>query len=227
MIHWVARVVRRLRKKRWLNISVIVLRIVIGFAFLPAGLKKVLGQPFTDPANTGAFHEFLHAFHGTGFFYSFVGGVQLLAAALMMTQRYATVGTLLLTPILVAILVFCWSTMVIPTASVVTLMVLGVAFLLAWDIHKWRFVFTQAEGLADPPVAECDSTIDMVLWTRCGILILVLYFGNTIAIGGVYRPMGAEWSNPSFIVLQVITILPLVTFVIDYQKYRRSVTRAE
>ena len=91
MTQWIARVVHRLRQKRWLHISVIVLRIVIGFAFLPAGLKKVLGEPFTDPTNTGPFHEFLHAFHGTGFFYSFVGAVQLLAAILMMTQRYATV----------------------------------------------------------------------------------------------------------------------------------------
>jgi uncharacterized membrane protein YphA (DoxX/SURF4 family) len=222
MMDWVSRIMRRLRQKRWIQVSVIVLRIVIGFAFLPAGLKKVLGQPFTDPANTGAFHEFLHAFHGTGFFYSFVGAVQLLAAILLMTQRYATIGTVILSPILLAILVFCWSTVVIPTASVVTLMTLGVVFLLAWDVHKWRRLFGQNEVEGQGPLPESDPTIDMSLWTRCGILMLLLYFGNAIAIGGVYRPMGAEWSNPSFIVLQVITVLPLVTFVIDYRRHRRT-----
>ena len=69
-----------LRSLRAIHFFVAWLRIAIGFAFLPAGLKKILGQPFTDPSFQGRFHEFLHAFHATGFFYKFVGGVQLVAA---------------------------------------------------------------------------------------------------------------------------------------------------
>src|SRR5689334_12862731 len=66
-----------LRQRRWAHLAVVNLRILIGFAFLPAGLKKILGEPFTDPGNRGPFHEFLHAFHATGHFYTFVGVVQL------------------------------------------------------------------------------------------------------------------------------------------------------
>ena len=79
---------------------------LIGFAFIPAGLKKLLGQPFTDPTNTGVFHDFLHAFHSTGLFYQFVGALQLTAAVLLITQRHATLGAVLIAPILVAIFVF-------------------------------------------------------------------------------------------------------------------------
>src|SRR5688500_3998399 len=109
---------RRARAARWSNLAVVNLRFLIGFAFVPAGLKKVLGQPFTDPHNTGAFHDFLHAFHATGFFYRFVGALQLTVALLLFTQRFARWGAYLALPIITAIMVFCWSTRVYPTATV-------------------------------------------------------------------------------------------------------------
>ena len=60
----------------------------------------------------GAFHEFLHAFYATGTFYQFVGTLQLVAAFLLLSQRFATAGAILLTPIVTAVLVLCWSTKV-------------------------------------------------------------------------------------------------------------------
>ena len=64
-----------------------------------------------------------------------------------------------------------------------------------------------------PPTAH--PGVNLRLWSRCGWLILLLYFGNTAITGQVYRPMGVEWSNPSFIVLLVIAVLPLVTLALD------------
>ena len=145
---WLRNQVSEARKRRGTHIFVIVLRYLLGFAFLPAGLKKVLGQPFTDPAKTGSFHEFLHTFHDTGVFYHMVGGMQLLAAVLLLTQRYAVLGAMILAPILTAILVFCWSTQVIPTAVVVTLMFGGLLLLLLWDIERFRTFFSRA-GVVD------------------------------------------------------------------------------
>lgn len=86
------------RTRRWAHLVVVNLRLVLGFAFLPAGLKKVLGQPFTDADKQGAFHDFLRAFHDTGAFYRFVGVLQLVTAALLLTQRWATLGAFLRSP---------------------------------------------------------------------------------------------------------------------------------
>lgn len=210
------------RKRRWLHIVVIVLRMMIGFAFLPAGLKKVVGEPFTDAANTGIFHEFLHVFHDTGGFYHFVGCMQLLAAALLLTQRFASVGAVILTPILAAILVFCWSTNVIPTASVVTLMSLGVLFLLLWDVARWRLLFAPDGTATTTHIPGPHPTVNMGLWTACGAVILTLYLTSTLLAGEIYRPIGPDWSNPAFVVLQVITVLPLLTFLIDYRRHRSN-----
>jgi uncharacterized membrane protein YphA (DoxX/SURF4 family) len=195
-------------RTRLAHLAVANLRILLGFAFLPAGLKKVLGEPFTDPANTGAFHEFLHAFHATGWFYGFVGAVQLLAAGLLLTQRHAQAGALIALPVLAAITAFCWSTKVYPTASVVTLMLAGNLALIAW--HR-----------AEPP-PPARAPIAWHLWERCGAAILILYLAATAAAGEVYRPEGVELDTASFYLLPALALLPAFTWLLDHRTRHRS-----
>lgn len=188
----------RARGARWLELVIVNLRLLLGFAFVPAGLKKVLGQPFTDPQNTGRFHDFLHAFHDTGFFYRFVGGVQLTVALLLLTQRFARWGALLALPVITAIMVFCWSTGVVPTAIVATLMFLGVTALVIWD---WR---------------PAPSRVTARVWALCGAAILVLYLGACAWTGEIYRPRkGAEWDEPAYYALVAMPLLPLVALVVE------------
>ena len=90
--------IHELRPSRWAQLCVVNLRILIGFAVLPAGLKKLCGEPFTDPDKVGVFHEFLHAFYAAKPLYFLVGALQVTAAFLLMTQRFATLGALLPLP---------------------------------------------------------------------------------------------------------------------------------
>ncbi|MCG8417841.1 MAG: hypothetical protein MJE77_07850 [Proteobacteria bacterium] len=213
--------IRTVRGARWANLVVVNLRILIGFAFIPAGLKKVLGQPFTDPANTGLFHDFLHSFHATGGFYRFVGMVQLVAALLLMTQRFAALGTLLALPVLTAIAVFCWSTGAgVPTRTVVTLMLLGTVALFVWDRDRWRGILVSDRCETTIRVAAQAPVIDIKLWQRCGAAILVLYSAVSWFSGGVYRPRGIELDNPAFYILPLLPLFPLVTFFIDRRRHR-------
>jgi hypothetical protein len=214
--------VRRARGIRWVNVFVVNVRFLIGFAFIPAALKKVLDQPFTDPTNHGPFHDFLHALRGTGFFYQFVGVMQLLASTLLFTQRFATLGALVALPIITTITLFCWSTRVYPTASIATLMWLGTLGLVLWDIDKWRGIFTPDAGAADIHVQPITTRIDMRLWTRCGIAMLALYFGSALVHGGVYRPRGMELDNPYFYVMPAVMLLPIITFIIDQRRQRAT-----
>jgi hypothetical protein len=210
MESWLA----RLRRARWANLCVVNLRILIGFAFLPAALKKLLDQPFTDPGNTGPFHDFLHAFHATGWFYQFVGALQLVAAALLCSQRLALAGALVALPILTAIAAFCWSTRVIPTATVATLMWLGTAALVVWDLERWRGV------VADPAAPPSPPVIELRRWQWCGLAIFVLYAGACIAHGGIYRPRGLSLGDPAFYVLPAIALLPVIALVRELRARR-------
>jgi uncharacterized membrane protein YphA (DoxX/SURF4 family) len=223
-----ARILETLRSARWATLCVIQLRILLGFAFLPAGLKKLLDQPFTDPQNAGRFHDFLHAFHATGWFYQFVGAVQLVAAALLITQRFATAGAFLAMPVIATITMFCWSTGVVPTAIVATLMCLGTAGLLLWDLPRWRLVFAGDHREHTLHLPARGAPVHMPLWQACGVAIVVLYFGACIAMGGVYRPKGMELDQPGFYVMPVILLLPLVTLMLDQRRVaaaRRGASR--
>lgn len=197
----------RARSLRGPTLAIILLRIVVGFAFVPAGLKKVLGQPFTDPANRGAFHEFLHAFYATGAFYRFVGVLQLVAAVLLVTQRFAFVGAGILLPVATAIMALCWSTGVVPTAIVITLIWLALALMLLWDFDP--------RLIALRPIAPA---VDLRRWQRCGLAMLVLYGVACVVFGGVYRPRGVELADPRFYVFPAIMLLPVVTLILDRRR---------
>lgn len=207
------------RRTPWLCVAVA--RIFLAFAFVPAGLKKVLGEPFTDPSKTGEFHEFLHAFHATGAFYSFVGAVQLLAAGLLLSQRFASLGAALFAPILSVILVFCWSTGVYPTATVVTLMWLTTLALVGWDLDRWR-ALTKAPGAARPARAAAPLPLDLRLWAACGLITTGLYLVVCLLTGEIYRPRGAEWSKPQFYVFPVMLASVVVTWVVDRSRWRKG-----
>ena len=205
----IARLVARARAKRWLAVAVANLRILIAFAFLPAGMKKLISEPFTDPGNTGPFHDFLHAFHATGWFYNAVGLVQLVAAGLLFAQRFE--GALLVLPVIATIAAFCWSTLgVSPTTIVATLILLGTLALVLWDLHRW----TRTE--------RTPERIDHALWRWCGIAVAVLYVGYCIAVGEVYRPRGAKPDEPGFYLFPVIAMLPIVTLVIEQRRLKTS-----
>lgn len=213
--------IARLRTKRWATLCVVNLRILIGFAFLPAGLKKLLDQPFTDPANTGAFHAFLHAFHATGWFYQFVGAMQLVTAVLLITQRFAAVGALFAVPITATITAFCWSTHVYPTAVVITLMFLGSLGLVLWDLPRWRLVFVREDRMRELLDAPTPAPpVRMRLWQLCGTAIVTLYLGTCAALGGVYRPKGMALDEPAFYVMPAILLLPLVALAIELTSRR-------
>lgn len=213
-------VVERARRRRGWALFVAILRILLAFALVPSGLKKVIGEPFTDPANEGAFHDFLDAFFATGAFYTFVGASQLLAATLLFSQRFATAGALLLLPILTVILIFCWSTQVWFTAGVVTLMWLGNVGLVVWDAHKWRAVF----AADDRPAAAAPAfapQVDVRLWGACGLAIFAFYLLVCAISGEIYRPRGMELHDPRFYVFPALVVFPVVTWIVDRRRFRR------
>jgi uncharacterized membrane protein YphA (DoxX/SURF4 family) len=204
-----------LHQRRSAQLAIIVLRMLLGFAFLPAGIKKVLRQPFTDATNHGPFHDFLHAFYATGFFYQFVGVVQLLAALLLLSQRFAFAGALIALPVVTAITVFTWSTAVPFTASVATLMTLGMLGVLLWEIERWP-VRSQQTTPPAPPLVE------LRYWQWCGALIVATYVALCVSAGGVYRPRPSGPHDAAFWIMNGLPLLPFGTWLLERRRRRRS-----
>ena len=214
MLRSLERNVTALRRRRGAHLAIINLRILLAFAFLPAGIKKVLHQPFTDSTNHSRFHDFLHAFLATGWFYQFVGVLQLLVACSLFSQRFTLAGAALALPIITAIVAFTWSTAVPFTATVATLMLLGVAALLLWELPRWRPLL---DGQAAAPVlpATPTSVVNLTYWRICGLLIALTYVGLCIYSGGVYRPRPGAAHDAAFWIMSALPALPLVTWLVE------------
>ena len=117
-----------------------VVRALLALAFLPSGLIKVLGMPFTrlDPRTSDVarlFHVLQHEFGGL---YPFIGACQLAAAVLLLVPRTALLGALVHLPITAGIVVITTTVGFRGTWLIAWLMLLGVIYLICWDWHRIR-----------------------------------------------------------------------------------------
>lgn len=163
----------KFRNNRLLNLFVVNLRYLIGLGFLPSGMIKVLDRPFTRIENEGIFFDYLDALYTTGYYYNMIGLMQVLAAVLLITQRYSTLGSVLFLPIIFNIAVLTLSTIGSFTPLIATLMLIGTIFLLLWDYYKWINIFSPDNSLLSIPAENNYPTYNRIqAWT--GILLILL-----------------------------------------------------
>lgn len=130
----------KIRTKVWLSKVVFLLRYLVGFAFIPSGMKKLLGMRFTQIPDSNPIGHFFEAMYQTGLYWNFLGAGQLLAAFLLMTQRFATLGAVIFSFIVINIFIITISLQFAGTWVITLgLLVAGICLLL-WDYNKLKFI---------------------------------------------------------------------------------------
>jgi len=94
------RLIDKLKTFTFFKLTTIYLRYLIGFAFVFASVVKIKGERFTTLPTDTPVGYFFEAMYQTGFYWKFLGWSQLIAGAILMTQRYATVGAMMFFPII-------------------------------------------------------------------------------------------------------------------------------
>ena len=155
-------IVNRMRQNFWLNIFVIGLRYLIGAAFTFASIVKIQGERFTILSPETRIGHFFEAMYQTGMYWQFLGWAQIIAAILLMTQRFAVLGTLIFFPIILNIFILTVSMDFTGTPFITGAMLLSTGFLLIWDYEKFIPLFHPSEGKSN------DS-----LWVALGVLLFV------------------------------------------------------
>src|SRR5688572_8622191 len=122
-----------------LRIATIGLRVLLAVAFVPSGLVKIQGQPFTTLPETDPVGHFFAGFFSAYGYYRFIGVAQWVAAALLLVPRTATLGAALYLPIIVNIFAI---TLAIGPAFAFTRVITGGMllcnlYLLLWDWDRW------------------------------------------------------------------------------------------
>ena len=115
-------------------------RIALAAGFLPSGFVKIVGERFTDLPVTHPMGHYLDALYRTGYYYTFIGILQVTAAILLLIPRTATLGAVIYFPIILNICILSLAVRFEGSLLSSPLMVLANLYLLCWDYDKLKFI---------------------------------------------------------------------------------------
>jgi hypothetical protein len=168
----------RVRTYYPLNLMVWLTRYLLAFAFIPSGMKKVLGQRFTSIGTDNQIGYFFEALFRSGMYWNFLGWGQLIAAFLMMTQLFSTLGNLIFFFIISNIFFITVSMHFTGTWLIALLMLFASTCLLLWDADRLQYVIKQKGFL--------EISLDIKLpkaskiWQISGLLIFIASVSYTL-----------------------------------------------
>ena len=113
-------------------------RILLFLAFLPSGLKKVLGERFTILGIDTPVGFFFEGLYRTGLYWNFLGFMQLLVGVMLLIPRTTFFGAILYLPIIINIFIIVVSMNFEGTPIIAGLMLLANLYLLFWDYKKLK-----------------------------------------------------------------------------------------
>ncbi len=158
-----------IRSNYRLAIFVWLTRFLLAFAFIPSGMKKVLGQRFTSIGIEHPIGFFFEALYRSGMYWNFIGWGQIFAALLLMTQRFSTLGNIIYFFIISNICCITLSMHFTGTWVITSLMLFASTCLLLWDANKLQYIFSNKEFLNnrnDVNLPEASSS-----WQKSGFLL--------------------------------------------------------
>ena len=129
------------RENSWLWLFTIFCRVSLAFGFFAAGMVKISGERFASglSANHPMGH-FLEALSLTGYYYTFIGIVQVAAAIMLLIPRTVTLGAFLYFPIILNICILTFATRFDGSLFTAPLMTLANLYLLGWNYEKWKYI---------------------------------------------------------------------------------------
>ena len=156
----------------WFKRFAIFCRIALAASFIPAGFVKIMGERFAaglSPNNP--LGHYFEALHLTGYYYTFIGIVQIITAILLLIPRTSLLGALMYFPIIVNICVLTYATRFDGTRGV-TMMVLASLFLLIWDYDRLKNILPFKQPETYPPVLK----------RPLGKRLRIIFFGGSFAV---------------------------------------------
>lgn len=144
------------KQNRWLRYFAIFNRVALAAGFLPSGFVKIMGERFTSLSNNHPMGQYLEALHHTGYYYTFIGILQVTAALLLLIPRTAVLGAVLYFPIILNICILSLAVRFDGSLLSSPLMVLANLYLLFWYYDRLKFILP----FNQPPVLIQTTTIN-------------------------------------------------------------------
>jgi hypothetical protein len=131
----------QVKQNRWLWLFSIFNRLALALGFIPAAIVKLNDERFASGLHTNhPMGHYLEALHLTGYYYTFIGVVQLAAAIFLLIPRTVTLGAFLYFPIILNITVLTYATRFDGSMFTAPLMTLANLYLFGWNYEKWKYI---------------------------------------------------------------------------------------
>jgi hypothetical protein len=208
-----------LKKYVLIKLAVIYSRYLIGFAFVFASLVKIQGERFTRIPPTEPVGYFFEAMYQTGYYWVFLGWAQFIAGALMMTQRFALIGTMLFLPIILNVFMITHAINFGSGTPVITsLMLFGTVALLFWDYKKWIILFQRDHTIKlDLTNVPEDKFMNHPIWIITGVALVLL----TLIPGLTDFRQTLIWASA----MLIVGVVPVVVMMVKWKRETISVTQ--
>ena len=190
---------RNNRTNLWIIIH---LRYLVGLAFFPSGITKLIGHRFTQISTDTPIGYFFEALYQSGFYWNFLGLAQLTAGILLMTQRFALLGTLTFFAIMTNVWLITLSLSFKGTWVITSLMMIAIIILLIWDYKKLLPLVSSRKIQTIESVPEADK-----IWIFAGII-----YSFSFILLSLINPFKEETSK---ILVWILIAIILLTFFVS------------
>jgi hypothetical protein len=199
----------RLKQKTFLQVFTIYVRYLIGSAFVIAafGMGKVTKAKVNLMSSLDApiqelepIQQFFRVMMDSGLYWQFIGWTQIVAGALVMTQRFARLGALVFFGLILNIFVITVAFEFTGTPVVTGLMLLATTYLLVWDLRAFQFLFHDKVEPVHIPLPVIQSRY----WAWWGVLMFL-----TIFVLGILHP-------DLLLQLGIAFVLGLIAFIVFF-----------
>ena len=126
------------RNRRGLHVFAWTIRVLLALAFLPSGYTKLAGHRFTILPIDNPVGFFFEALYRTGYYWRFLGLVQIAAALLLLIPRTHAIGALVYFSIILNVFLITISLGFYGTPFITGVMLLGSLYLVCWHYDAWR-----------------------------------------------------------------------------------------
>lgn len=200
-----------LKTKALAQLAIIYLRYLIGGAFVFASIVKIQGERFTtanhETADFGTAFHFFETLYRTGVYWQFLGWAQLIAGALLMTQRFAKLGAVMFFPIILNIFIITISMDFAYTPVITGGMLIAATILLLWHWDELKI-------LVNLPSEKCETTYleSHWIWSATGCALFAL----TVLV--------RLWENNPLIWMVLCFAIGLLGMILGLNMYKRQVS---
>jgi hypothetical protein len=170
------RLLQKVKQYTFLQVFTVYLRYLIGAAFIIAafGMGKVNGssnlmQSMDKPLEQlMPIQQFFRVMADSGLYWHFIGWSQIIAGALLMTQKQARLGAVIFFGLILNIFIITVSYGFSGTPFITGLMLLASIYLLVWDLPAFMPIIMNRFHYQHEPLRLADHRF----WTLLGLLMV-------------------------------------------------------